>query len=113
MPPEAPARVAEKRTAGAGASSRSSQSTPVAFSPATRTRLSARDTLLASRASVTLDPFLRVEPNAIASLRASSGVTSMLARPVTPCSENKVRAPRPSQMIDLVTTAPGSTVLKG
>jgi hypothetical protein len=44
MPPDAPIRAAENRTEGAGASSRSSQVTPVEFSPAMMARLRARDT---------------------------------------------------------------------
>jgi hypothetical protein len=74
-------------------------------------RLRARDTRLASRPSVTVDPFLRVEPKAVATRTTISGVRSTLPMPVTPFSPNRLRAPRPSQMIDLVTIAPGSTVL--
>jgi hypothetical protein len=111
MPPEAPIRAAENRTEGAGASSRSSQVTPVELSPAMMARLRARDTRLVSRPRVTLDPFLRVEPKAVATRRTISGVRSTLPMPDTPCSSNSVRAPRPSQMMDLVTIAPGSTVL--
>src|SRR4029453_10508199 len=50
MPPAAPMRAAEKRTDGAGASSRSSQVTPVEFNPAMMARFRARDTRLACRA---------------------------------------------------------------
>src|SRR5215216_3563911 len=92
MPPEAPIRAAEKRTEGAGASSRSSQVTPVEFRPAIMARLRARDTRLVSRPRVTLDPFLRVEPKAVATRRTISGVRSTLPMPLTPSSPNSPRA---------------------
>jgi hypothetical protein len=111
IPPDAPMRAAENRTDGAGASSRSSQVTPAELRPAMIARLRARDTRLASRPRVTLEPFLSVDPKAVATRRTISGVRSTLPIPETPRSPNSPRAPRPSQMMDLVTIAPGSTVL--
>jgi hypothetical protein len=47
-------------------------------------RFSMRAERLESRLVVTVAPFLRVAPNAIATRVASSGVMSTLARPATP-----------------------------
>jgi hypothetical protein len=57
--------------------------------------------------------FLRVVAYAIATLVASSGVMSTLARPATPTRPKSDRDPRLSQTIEELITAPCSTVLKG
>ena len=76
-------------------------------------RLSARATRLVSRLVVTTAPFLSEVPYACASRVATSEVMSTFASPETPRRPNSVRAPRLSQTIDEVTTAPASTVLNG
>ncbi len=49
----------------------------------------------------------------MATRAASSGVMSTLASPATPSRPNRLRAPRDSQTMDELTTAPVSTVLNG
>ena len=44
---------------------------------------------------------------------ASSGLMSTLARPVTPDRPKRLRGPRDSQTMEVLTMAPASTVLKG
>ena len=58
-------------------------------------------------------PFSRVLAHAIDSRMTSSGLMSTLARPVTPRRPKRVRAPRDSHTIEVLTVAPASTVLKG
>ena len=49
----------------------------------------------------------------MATRQASSGVTSTLASPLTPCWPNRLRVPRDSHTIDELMMALGSTVLNG
>ena len=102
-----------KRVTGTEAISRSSTLMPDALSPAIIARLSMRAERDESRDVMTVEPFLSVVPHAIASLTASSGLMSTLARPATPSRPKRLRAPRLSQTIDELTTAPASTVLNG
>jgi len=75
--------------------------------------LKTRDAGCASRLVVTRAPFGSVVPYAIASLSASSAVTSMLMSPTTPSLPNTREAPRDSQMMLELTCAPVSTRLNG
>ena len=72
-----------------------------------------RADLLESRDVMTVASFFNVVPNAIATRVASSGVTSTLASPDTPRRPNRLRDPRDSHTIELLMTAPPSTVLNG
>ena len=101
------------RVTGTLATSRSSTSTPDALSPAMMARLSMRAARLESREITTVVPFFNDVPWAIASLTASSGVTSTLAKPVTPSRPNRLREPLLSQTMLVFTTAPSSMVLNG
>ncbi len=76
-------------------------------------RLSIRPARLVSRDTTTVESLFMVVPYAMASFTASSGEMSTLAKPATPRRPNRFRAPRDSQTIDELTTAPCSTVLNG
>jgi hypothetical protein len=68
---------------------------------------------LESRDVMTVASFFSVVPKAMATRVASSGVTSTLARPETPRRPKRLREPRDSHTIELLMTAPPSTVLNG
>jgi hypothetical protein len=76
-------------------------------------RLMMRAAVVASREATTTERFGRVLANAMARRTAVSGVMSTFTSPETPRSPNRARAPLDSQMMLLVTRAPGSTDLKG
>jgi hypothetical protein len=112
-PPNARGDLIRNRVTGTLATSRSSTSTPAAFSPAIIARLSIRADRLESRDVTTVVPFGRAVPYAIATRTASSGVTSTLARPFTPSRPKRLRAPLLSHTMLLLTIAPSSIVLNG
>ena len=66
-----------------------------------------------SREVVMVLPFSSVLAHAIDSRMTSSGLMSTLARPVMPRRPNRLRGPRDSHTIEVLTVAPASTVLKG
>ena len=68
---------------------------------------------LESRDVMTVESFLSVVAQAMATRAASSGVMSTLARPATPSRPNRLRAPFDSQTIEELIVAPASTVLNG
>lgn len=76
-------------------------------------RFRTRAARLVSLDAVTVEPFSRVEAQAMASRRASSGPTSTFARPVTPWRPKRLLAPRDSRTMEVLTVAPISTVLNG
>jgi hypothetical protein len=86
---------------------------PAALIPAIIARLSMRAERLESREVMTVASFLSVVAKAMATRVAISGVTSTLARPATPTRPNRLREPRDSHTIELLMTAPPSTVLNG
>jgi len=101
------------RVRGTLATSRSTTLMPPAFRPVIIARLSIRAERDESRDATTVAPFLSDVAKASATLAASSGVMSTLASPLTPPRPNRLRAPRDSQMIEELMTAPASTVLNG
>ena len=113
MPAETWAERQWNRVSGTLATSRSITLMPPAFRPAIIARFSMRAERLESRETTTVASFLSAVANASATLAASSGVASTLARPDTPPRPNSDRAPRDSQITEVFTTAPASTVLNG
>ncbi len=107
MAPRLSGRPAWKRVTGMDATSRSDTLTPAELSPAIIARFSMRADRLESRLVTTVASFFSVVPKAMARRAANSGVMSTLASPLTPEPENRLRAPRDSQTIDVLTTAPG------
>ena len=85
--------VTWKRVTGTVAASRSSTLIPAALQPTMTARLSTRAARLVSREVVTVDPFSKVEAQAMDRRTASSGLMSTLARPWTPSRPNSERAP--------------------
>ena len=113
MPPPTLGWRAANRVSGTEATSRSRTLTPPALSPAIIARLSMRAERLESREVTTVESFLSEVAWAMASLVASSGLTSTLASPATPSRLNRLLAPRVSHTSEVLTTAPASTVLNG
>jgi hypothetical protein len=113
MPASASGRATANLVTGTEATSRSRTLTPAALMPDIIARFSIRADRLESREVMTVASFFRVVANAIATRAASSGVTSTLARPDTPSRPNRLRDPRDSHTIELLMTAPPSTVLNG
>ena len=104
--PETAGRRVTNRVTGMGATSRSWIDTPVELSPAWTARFSMRALRLESRDVITVSPARIVEPYAMATRVASSGVMSTLEMPRTPVLPNKLRAPRVSQTIDAFDRGP-------
>ena len=113
MPAETSAERQWNRVSGTLATSRSITLMPPAFSPAIIARFNMRAARLESRETTTVASFFSDVANASATFAASSGVASTFARPDTPPRPNRLRAPRDSQISDVLTTAPASTVLNG